>query len=187
VHDTKYVYRDYRKTYRIERQSAVTVVIYITLSYRVVNNGKRRQRYKPKLLEEGMYSPKVSSLQYGKHSVTATDLTEETLAGGVRSFCPTKRVRISPSDANAAIENLKDDQSCLVHWAYQIEMREHYSDVTAFGGMTVNPVLELVDKPEELDFWASEDNSCIHVGRTWTYDQAFVSGQHVRVWWRPKT
>jgi hypothetical protein len=186
VHDTKFVYREYRKTYRIVRQPAGTVIIHLTLSYRVVNNGKRRERYKPKLLEEGMYSPRVTSLQYGKQSVPTRDLNEETLVGGVRSYCPKKRVGISPSEANAAIENLRDDQVCLVQWAYQIEMREHYSDVTAFGGMTVNPVLELVDKPEDLDFWASEDNSCKQVGRTWTYEQAFVGGQHVRAWWRPK-
>jgi hypothetical protein len=187
VHDTKLVYRDYRKTYRIERRSGGTVVLRLTLSYRVVNNGKRRERYAPKLMEEGMYSPRVTSLQYRKHCVLAADLIEETLAGGVKHFRPKKQVKISPSEATAAIENLREDQVCAVRWEYQIEMREHYSDVTAFGGMTIDPTLELIDKPNDLEFWASEDNSCKHVGSTWTYEQAFVGGQHIRTWWRPKS
>jgi hypothetical protein len=134
-----------------------------------------------------MYLPVVISLQYGKHSIALVDLHRETLTGGVRFFRPKAYVWISSSDSNVAPENLRDDQMCLVRWAYQIEMHEYYSDVTAFGGLTVNPVLELVDKPVNFDFWASEDNDCKRVGRIWAYERAFVAGQHVRAWWRPKS
>jgi hypothetical protein len=186
VHDTKLVYRDYRKTFRIVRKSDTLITIHSTLSYRVVNNGKRSERYgPPNLKEEGMYSPAVTSLQYRKLSLGARDLKEETLAGGVRCFSGRKRIRIAPSDAHTALENLREDQFCFVQWAYQVEMPVYYSDVTAFSGMTVNPILELVDKPDDFDFWASEDNRCVRLGRTWTYDQAFIAGQHVRAWWRP--
>jgi hypothetical protein len=66
-------------------------------------------------------------------------------------------------------------------------MPEMYSDVTAYAGMTIHPVIELIEKPYDLDFWASETSCCKHVGNVWTYEEAFVAGQHLRTWWRPRS
>jgi hypothetical protein len=151
-----------------------------------VNNGKAREKYRPKLQEEGMYFPAVLSLDYGNYSLRGDELTTETEVGGVKGFAPKSYVWIQASDATTAIEGLSSEQVCVVRWAYQIEMPEYYSDVTAFGGMTINPRIELLDKPDNFEFLASEEPPCKHVGSTWTYERAYVAGQHLRVWWRPK-
>jgi hypothetical protein len=46
-------------------------------------------------------------------------------------------------------------------------------------------VFSLVEHAD-LDFWGSEENNCKDVGDTWRYEGAFVSGQHLRAWWRPR-
>jgi hypothetical protein len=81
---------------------------------------------------------------------------------------------------------LKEDQKCVVRWAYTIEMPRYYSDVTSFGGVTINPTFELTEKPPNLSFWADMED-CDHAagGLTWQYNRAFIGGQHLRVWWQP--
>ena len=84
------------------------------------------------------------------------------------------------------METLAEDQVCRVRWEYVLEMPREYSDVTAFRGMTVNPVLELDEKPETLEFEAAQGG--MHPHGAWIdvdIQRAFIAGQHVRVWWRP--
>src|SRR5262249_39999304 len=63
--DTKLVYRDYRKTYKIvthpEKRDYVRVEI--VLSYAVVNNGTAVLQYAPRFMEEGIYNPSVAALE----------------------------------------------------------------------------------------------------------------------------
>jgi hypothetical protein len=94
-----------------------------------------------------------------------------------------------PSDANAAIESLLSDQKCFVRWQLCCVMPEYYSDVVAFGGVVINPLIEFLGIPEEFEFYASAEEDCVHdpASQTWSYRRAFIGGQHVRVWWKPKT
>jgi len=188
VHNTKRVYRDHRRTYRIERhpEKQGYLIVHGTISYRVVNNGKGRDAYQPKFEEGVNYNPTFESLQFGDDVFTPETIKVATIKTTV-TFSPDKIFSINASDANAPADILRPDQQCLIRWSYRMEMPERYSDVTAYTGMTVYPVIELLAKPVDLDFWASEDNNCKHVGDTWTYERAFVAGQHLRAWWRPRT
>ena len=186
VHNTKRVYRDYRRTYRIVRhpEKPGYVIVHGTVSYRVVNNGTGSDNYLPKLAESEIYNPQFESLQYGDHVINGDEIDKEITKTSI-TFAPKASVTIAPSEANAPSDLLRKDQQCMVRWSCSIEMPEHYSDVTAYTGVTVHPMIELVEKPPDLDFFASEDNDCSHVGSTWTYERAFVAGQHIRAWWRP--
>jgi hypothetical protein len=186
VHKTRLVYRDYRRLYRITRsEKPRTIVVESTISYCVVNNGKGNELYRPQLAEEGIYSPKILSLQYSKYTIDPAQLERKVESTGVITFRPAEYVAITESKASTAMENLQPDQHCLVRWVEQLEMPDTYSDVTAFSGMTVFPVIELTNA-DGFDFFASEDNDCEHVGQTWQYKRGFVAGQHVRAWWRPR-
>ncbi len=187
VHNTKRVYRDHRRTYRIEHhpEKPGYVIVHGTISYRVVNNSKGKDTYQPKLEEVVVYNPTFESLQFGDETFTPVTIKSETIKT-TATFWPDKTVQIVGSEANAPADLLRPDQQCSVRWSYRMEMPDRYSDVTAYTGMTIYPVIELLAKPADLDFWASEDNSCKHVGNTWTYEQAFVKGQHLRAWWCPQ-
>ena len=66
-------------------------------------------------------------------------------------------------------------------------MPDEYSDITAFAGTTVDPVIQLDDKPEDLEFLSpGEGVEHIEHGRRWKYKRPFLQGQHVRVWWHQR-
>lgn len=96
---------------------------------------------------------------------------------------------IAPSEAREPIEALPAEKVCDVRWEYRMDMPADYSTVVAFGGLVVNPELEVVG-PNSLKLIASQDpeHFCTHAenGALWGYGRAFVAGQHIRVWWRPK-
>lgn len=190
---TKRVYRDYRVAYRIEKHPTIDgyVIVHSTASYTVVNNGGAPEPYRAFMAQEGMYKPEATHLEYGEQAFDSAKIKKTVAKTGVVSFVPPdecKEFVLTPSDAGAAIESLTVDQKCFVRWQLWFVMPEYYSDVVAFGGVVVDPTIELISLPENLKFDATEDN-CAHEpdGQTWRYQRAFVEGQHVRVWWKPKT
>jgi len=63
-----------------------------------------------------------------------------------------------------------------------MEVPEYYSDSVAFAGATVNPVIELIEMPDDIEFHSGGED-CIHhsAGQTWSYRRAFIEEQHVRI------
>ena len=188
VHQTKRIYRDYLAEYRIVRTDPGFVRVYATVSYRVVNNGSSSEEYSPKLLEEGMYQPHVCSLEFGGRVFPTKESRNPKT--GVVSWEPTSSVKLHPSGALDAIESLSADKVCSIRWDYTMDMPENYSAVISFGGMTINPMVRVIDVPEDFEFNASQEDgdACRHEdkSRTWEYGRAFIGGQHLRVWWRPR-
>jgi hypothetical protein len=185
---TKLVYRNYRKTFRFAShpEKPGHVLLTMTLSYTVLNNGQITEDYAPWLAEEGMYSPRVLSVQYRDQVLRLDDIPKEIDDHKGVHWKPKKRLSLVPSRAAAAIDDLKDNQRCDVRWEYSVEMRDYYSDVTSFGGVTINPEFELLEPLPNLEFLA-DMNDCDHQdgSSTWRYHSAFIAGQHIRAWWKP--
>ena len=184
------VYRGYRKVYEIERLSADVVVVHLTVSYTVVNNGRTTDSYKPKLEEEAIYDPTFRSLTYGQFHVN-DGIWARNEKTRVVSLEPEHMVQIRPSKASDPLETLSTEQRCDVQWRYSLRMPSTYSDVTSFGGITIRPVIECLRVPEGFEFEASDDpcgeNKCEHAtgSMVWKFNRAFVRAQHFRAWWRP--
>jgi hypothetical protein len=164
------------------------VIVHCTPSYFVVNNGEALESYRPFLAQEGMYNPEASHLEYGTNAFESARIKMSRASTGVVSFSPPDEYPeyvLLPSEAGTAIENLSGDQKCFVRWQFSVVMPDYYSDVVAFGGVTINPIIEVASTPEGFEFNATEEK-CAHDpgGRTWRYQRAFIEGQHVRVWWR---
>ena len=132
-----------------------------------------------------MYFPIIDSLQYGERVIAGANLEVDIHARGL-TFKATDKIIPAPSECDTPLDMLRSDQKCLVRWSYSMQMPNHYSDVTAFAGVTIHPQIELLGKPDDFEFLASEDNNCRHVGSLWTYEQAFIAGQHVRAWWQKR-
>jgi hypothetical protein len=186
---TALVLREYRKSYHIAPcpGDGSRLTIRITTTYKAVNNGGSPIDYGPWFAEEEMYEPEVQSLEHG-HTVLKKDelkLTKEP--SGVHTWRPSGKVRLSPSDPDAATEGLDGSQVCCVRWTHQITVPSNYTEVTSFAALTINPEIVLESKPELLEFHSGGGDDCQHTAnsQTWLFRQAFVPGQHVRAYWWP--
>jgi hypothetical protein len=186
---TALVLREYRKSYHIEPcpENRSQLTISITTTYKAVNNGGSPVDYAPTFAEEEMYQPEVQSLQYGQRVLKKDELNFTKEPSGVHSWRPPGKVRLSPSDPDAATEGLDDSQVCCVRWTHRIIVPWNYTEVTAFGALTINPEIILESKPDRLEFHSGGGDDCQHAAgsQTWLFRQAFVTGQHVRVYWWP--
>lgn len=185
VHETKIVRRGYQATYRINPAASGYVTLGVRISFDAVNNGSSTEVYRPCLEDESIYDPRIQSLEFGdKICVPGRTVNDETK---VVSWTPEYSFKLAPSRASDAIESLSENQKCRVRWDYVLTMREDYTTVLAFSGLTVNPVVEITDLPPGFEFHATRDE-CHHAdgSSTWEYRRAFLPGQAVRVWWRPR-
>lgn len=186
---TKLLLRDYRAVYRIDPHpiNANSVVVTTTLSYKVVNNGASSEAYAPMLAEERIYSPSVTLLEWGDKVFTSADQLDRDESGGAITWKPKRSIHIAPSSPMMPPESLEPAQLCYVRWVYSVEMPKLYSSVLVFAGLTVNPMIEFAGA-DDFDFEATTGDECNHPNGsgTWQYRRAFIPGQHVRVWWRPR-
>ena len=189
IRETKLVYRRYEIRYRITKSGIGRVKARLTVSYTVVNNGTRAHSYEPRLSEERFYDPQFSSLEFGGKMFRELLPTRGPKTGAV-TWRPGETRDLKPSSATDNVDSLDNNGVCKVRWEYTIEAPENYGALVAFTGVTLDPRIELEELPDEFEFCASEapDDDCLHAieGSTWEYKRAFVGGQHLRVWWRPK-
>ena len=134
-----------------------------------------------------MYKPEVQSLEYGQTVLKKDELKFTKVPSGVHTWRPPGKVRLSPSDPDAATEGLDSSQVCCVRWTYQITVPSNYTEVTSFGALTIGPEITVEAKPDLLEFHAGGGDDCQHIAnsQTWLFRQAFAPGQHVRAYWWP--
>jgi len=197
VHETKMVYRNYHVTYSLQRHPELDrhVIVYLTSSWTLVNNGGSPEEYSTEMCQELSYDPQPVHLQCGGKSFGPMDIIKRVTAGGVVALtapdsCP--KFTIKPSSATTPVDDLSPDQQCHVFWQITFSMPEYYSDVVAFRGIVISPTIEFLGSSEEWEFRSDEESP--EKGRpntadqrAWRYDRAFIDGQHVRVRWKPKT
>ena len=185
VLETRLVRRNFRKTFYIEDLANGHVRLEMTTSFVVVNNGIGAQSYSPMMQDSEMYNPSITRLEYGSyvHSDSATLIFENL--NGVMTWRGPKKISLKPSRANLSVESLSVNQKCHVYWSHSAEMPAQYSDVTSFAGITIDPELQ-IECSESLRAWAETSTyPCEHRENSnrWTYSQAFIKGQHIRIWW----
>jgi|ERR1017187_7001 hypothetical protein len=190
VHDTKIVLREYRAVFRMERHSEKPdyLTIHVTVTFKVLNNGLREEKYRPVLIEELIYNPRLEILEYGGYSFTALPPKQpETVQ---RAWEPSDVFRLKPSEAAADADSLDCEQVCHVRLAYSVEMPDRYSSTLHFGRIVINPEVQFDPLPPgvSLKLYAMPDDSCQHVDGSlkWRYERAFISGQSIRLWWEPQ-
>lgn len=76
---------------------------------------------------------------------------------------------------------------CTTSWTMRRRMPADYTTIEAVGiatlGMTVT-----IDAPPELHAFCKDADNCIHAegSNEWHFPGLFMSGQHVRLYWRPR-
>ena len=185
--DTKVVARNYERTFILSRVDDDWVKLTSEISLVLVNNGRKTEAVRPFLAEEGIHGPILLEASCRGRSYVDADLRNVEPTSGVVFFRTTREIKLEPSPADKNVDSLTTAQRCDVRWKYEMKMPSTYTDVTAFTRVNVSPTLKLVSA-SEYEFSASLDNDCDHSdSAVWSYKKAFVPGEHVRVWWKPKT
>ena len=163
------------------------VVVSITRRYRTWNHGKGPQRYSPKLAEESFHKPRFLSLDCFHGNSAYCHLDESQLKPELKRGSNSQSVT-GTEVVLAPIGRDRFAEPFLVMWQMEITVPADYSDVIAFGHPTVGPFeIEMAGLPDGFEFVATEDPALSVTGNVWRYHRAFLPGQHLRVWWRPKT
>jgi hypothetical protein len=192
---TSLVLENFEKTYRLYDWSPGNVRVGVQVNYDVRNYSDLPINYSPEASEEVFYNPEFLRLEY-RLSVSAASgagsnysYDETTLQHMVRTIEETHVKKVKGPEKVSIPPSSQDDEAvCKVRWTYRLTMRDNYSDVTSFGNPAINATIYLDQKPEELEF-VSVGESLEHTpdSHTWVFKRPFIKGQHIRVWWRPKT
>jgi hypothetical protein len=185
VINSEFVYEDYQRSYRLSRSSG-KMQVESTISYKVRNYGFSDLGYSPMLGDEIIHKPKFLSVEYRLTSGEGHAFNEDQLiefTGPRRATKVGSQVKGLPRLLLHSKDRMPQEV-CTVTWRYVAEMPEEYSDITAFGGATVNPVIQLEDIPADMDFICDgEGVEQLPGGKRWVFKRPFIKDQHVRVWW----
>jgi hypothetical protein len=176
---------DFVKTYRIYNEPNNQVRLDISISYNVKNYSDHPIAYTPELGEEIFYRPEFLSLECRLSETDGYAFTEDELKSMITESPWTKGKSVAGKPVT--IPPFKSDESsnsCCVRWQYRIYMPEDYSDILSFGAPTLGVELQLLEKPNDLEFTAGgKDVHHLPGSKSWTSTAPFIHGQHVRAWW----
>jgi len=187
IMNTKLVRHDYERRYRLSRIPGGKLSVESTITFNVRNHGTSATEYSPMLAEEDVYNPRFLHVEYGLPDGLTNAFDEKLLEQFTRER--TTRARVVDGLPTVILRPLSQvpDEICAVTLRFTTVMPDEYSDITAFAGPTVDPVIQLDDMPEDLAFMSpGEGVEHVENGRRWKYKRPFLQGQHVRVWWHQR-
>ena len=126
-----------------------------------------------------MFTPKFLYLHYSlkgaEYSFTQDTLTYTDKHGNATTRqAAGKQIKIPPRTADPSA-------TCRVKWVIEETMQESWFDLTEFRYPTENATIYLAGKPTDLEFYCTGKTSD---SKTWTFDEPFMVGQQLNVWWR---
>ena len=171
---------DYRKVYRFDGPRDGKMKLHLSITFTVINYGRKEMKYTPWVAEEKVYNPCYLSLDYHIGSKRCA-FNEDELRHRQTERGSTHAIEVAGDPV--MIPRLKDDPSakCKVSIRYTILTHDEYSDITSFSLPTIGLTIEEEGLPIGFQFFAGADAE--HKGHTWTFDRSFIEGQHVRAWW----
>jgi hypothetical protein len=177
---------DYKKVYRFEEPRDGRVTICLTISFTVVNFGRKVEEYQPWVAEETFYKPRFLSLEYQLFRDTGNtrfSFDEQQLKSRQEERVDTHALEVK-GDA-ITIPRWKDEPNtkCKVVIRYKVTMPEEYSDISSFSLPAIGLTIELEELPKGFRFVAGSDAEHDPGSTTWTFNRSFINGQHVRTWW----
>jgi hypothetical protein len=184
IANTKLVRKNYVKRYKLTDLGGGKITLETTTEFQVENYGDKTEKYAPKADEEAVFNPKFKYLQYSLkdalYSFTESDLQK----------------RIEPKHGNRATLQTGGDEilipsrsedttaACKVRWVMEVTMPDEYVDLTEFRYPTESAEIYLDQIPDRLEFYCTGKTKD---SKTWTFDEPFMEGQQLKVWWMKKS
>jgi hypothetical protein len=185
VQKTDIIREDTTVSYRLTPLNDGNVTVDVDWFYKVRNHSAADAPYTPEMAIEGLHQPRLISFDCHPQKGMPYKLDKDTIG---TTEDPESHVRRFRGRESIIQPHSLQDAACLVFWRYQMTMPENYSDIIAFSGATLNVTIKC-DIPDDFVFVATPKGNTENVPdtRVWYYARPFLPGQHIRVWWYPKT
>jgi hypothetical protein len=181
IANTKLARNNYRKEYTLTDLGNGEIKVKTVITFDLENYGDKTEKYTPEADGEAVFNPKFVYLRYSLkgavYSFTEDNLKYTDKHGhGTTRQAAGKEIKILP--------RTKDPTAvCKVKWVIEETMQDEWFDLTEFRYPTENAEIYLADKPKHLEFYcAGKTTDSI----TWTFDEPFMVGQQLKVWWKKK-
>ncbi len=157
----------------------------VTINFDAKNYSDAVLDYTPIFQDEAIHEPELLSLEYG--------LTGEPrrYSGISEEMSPITKVKTVKGKEIIKLESFRrnDKAICEVAMRYRLKMPKNYIDITDFAGATVGAVIRVENIPSGFEVVSSGETSATthsNGDKSWHFDQPFVTGQHIRIWWFPR-
>lgn len=180
---TKLARHGYKKEYRLKEATDGTLTVETTTSFKIENYGEKTEKYTPEADEEKVFNPRFLYLEYSllgrKYSFDENALAKSHKGKhgtGTTIQASGRRISIPPrtKELNAV---------CEVKWVIEVTMKGDWFDLTEFRYPTEDAEIYLAEKPDQLEFYCTGKTID---SKTWTFDEPFMVGQQLKVWWAKK-
>lgn len=185
--NSRLVYDAYERRYAFSHRDDGRIDVHSRITYRVRNYGFASSAYAPTCAEESFYDPQFLSLEYALTSGEGHAFNQEQLSTFTKQRPLTKAICVDdlPKLALHPMSEIPDE-ACTVTWHYRMIRNVEDSDITSFGGPTIDPVFDLQSPPDMHSFSDGEKVSHLEGGTRWIFKRPFIRDQHARVWWFKK-
>jgi hypothetical protein len=180
---TKLARNNYKKEYRLRELGNGQLAVETTTTFDVENYGDKTEKYTPAADEEKVFNPKFPYLTYSllgrtySFDETALDKTRKDKHGTGTT------VQVSGREIKMPPRTQGPTAVCKVTWVIKVTMKDEWFDLTEFRLPTENAKIYLAEKPDHLEFYCTGKTND---SKTWTFDEPFMVGQQLKVWWAKK-
>lgn len=192
VHETSFVWDEASIRYDIERhpQDSQKVIVKSEWRYRVTNYAKHPKEYLPRIGDERFHPVRFLSFDgvfdNQPYHIGEDKLTVERHPGSGGPYVLGQKVTLPPNSLGES-----EGGRYSVTWRMELTLPSDYSEIIAFGLPTIGPFeVRKGSVPDGFEFHATVEGDgttlVANEGNIWRYNRAFLRGQHIRVWWRPR-
>jgi hypothetical protein len=179
---------NYKKRYSLTDVGNGMLKVRTETTFNVGNYGREAEKFTPMMDEERVFHPKFKYLRYSldgvEHSFDEDTLkyTDKHGTGTTLQAAGKDTVKILPlrSDPNSPPD---PRVVCEVKWVLETIMETSWFDLTEFRYPTENVEIYLEQKPEDVEFFCTGKTVD---SKTWEFDEPFMVGQQLKVWWKKK-
>jgi hypothetical protein len=184
---TTFVRDHYLKEYRFSNPDEFHYMeVEMTVTFDVKNYSDTVCQYHPVIQEEIFFKPEFLYLEYGVAGEQPISFDAAKLAGLVKSDETTGVQMVEGPETIKLFPIREDDKAvCHVVLKYRLTLPEEYTDVTHFGGATIDATLRVQNIPQGF-YFVSAHAEHTPDSSSWYFKGPFVQGQHVNAWWYRK-
>jgi hypothetical protein len=185
---TELVRDHFVKSYAFSSPEEGYVDVEVEVRYEVRNYSEAVREYAPEIAVQILLKPEFRFLEYGIAGRKIHTFFDEKLLSKVEIVDELNVRRVSNSSLpRVTLKPFRagERSPCHVTWRYRLIVPEQYCDLTEFGEATLGATLQVLNFPDELEFFSGGDASLHHEvsSQSWYFDRSFITGQHVLAWW----
>jgi hypothetical protein len=180
---TKLARTKYKKEYSLKDRGDGEITVQTTTTFEVENYGDTTQKYTAEADEEVVFNPRFIYLHYSLNGIQHSFIESELQKTRTDKHGNATTVQVSGKEVKLLPRTKDPTAVCTVKWVIETTMKDEWFDLTEFRYPTENAQIYLAEKPEHIEFHCTGKTND---SKTWTFDEPFMVGQQLKVWWKKK-